>query len=340
MDYADQQKIRNQEKVNELKTELPECFGDFLDYLSDNRSYSSRSVLNYATDLSVFTCYLHTKFGAEQEITPAFLDTLTPDDIDKYISWLNCYTKDGRQHVNGERGKARKLSSLRSMYRYLMTKKGGKTNPAKLTDLPKQHRRNVVALEQEEIGDLLEGVRTGSALTESQQKYAEKSRYRDVAIITLLLHTGIRVSELVGIDLKDIDLKHGQIRVMRKGGNEDRIYINESVEAALTDYMRLERENGPYEANALFISRKGERLSVRSVERIVKKYAVGSVPLKKISPHKLRSSFATVLYKQTGDINLVKDSLNHANLATVNRYVQSSDKSKQKAAKIMQETIE
>ena len=159
---------------------------------------------------------------------------------------------------------------------------------------------------------------------------------RDVAILTLLLHTGIRVSEMVGIDLQDIDWNERRIKIFRKGRKEQYVYFNEPVHEALEDYIENERKVASEDMNALFISRKGQRISVRAVERLVKKYTASAVPMKRITPHKLRSTFATNLYEETGDIYVTSDALGHSSLETVKKYTNLHDERRRKAAEAIE----
>ena len=156
---------------------------------------------------------------------------------------------------------------------------------------------------------------------------------RDVAILTLLLNTGIRVSEMVGIDLQDIDWNEKRIKIFRKGRKEQYVYFNAPVEEALKDYIDYERKTSSEDLNALFISRKGQRISVRAVERLVKKYTASVVPMKRITPHKLRSTYATNLYNETGDIYLVADVLGHTSVDTTRKhYADMTDARRRMAA--------
>ena len=158
------------------------------------------------------------------------------------------------------------------------------------------------------------------------------------AIITLLLGTGIRVSECVGLDKNNIDFKNNGILIKRKGGYEDIVYFGEEVHKALTDYMN-EREHIMPESgheNALFLSLQNKRISVRSVELLVKKYAKTVTSLKKITPHKLRSTYGTTLYQETGDIYLVADVLGHKDVNTTKKhYAAQNEERKRYAATVV-----
>jgi site-specific recombinase XerD len=183
---------------------------------------------------------------------------------------------------------------------------------------------------------VLQGAETGDSLTKTQFTFAKGSQMRDVAILTLLLNTGIRVSEMVGIDLQDIDWNEKRIKIFRKGRKEQYVYFNAPVEEALQDYIDYERKTSSEDLNALFISRKGQRISVRAVERLVKKYTASVVPMKRITPHKLRSTFATNLYEETGDIYVTSEALGHSSLETVKKYTNLHDERRRRAAEAIE----
>ena len=177
---------------------------------------------------------------------------------------------------------------------------------------------------------MLDNIESGEGLTVTQNKYHEKTSVRDLAIVTLLLGTGIRVSECVGIDLNDIDFKTNGIKIHRKGGDE--------TEAALKNYLaereKIEAADG--HKNAFFLSIQKKRISVRAVELLVKKYASLVTTMKKITPHKLRSTYGTSLYRETGDIYLVADVLGHKDVNTTKKhYAAIEEDRRRKAANIV-----
>ncbi len=154
--------------------------------------------------------------------------------------------------------------------------------------------------------------------------------------MTLMLGTGVRVSECVGLDLQDIDLANDRIKVIRKGGYESFVYFGDEVKEALLPY--LEQRNSIQDIvkgheNALFLSDRKQRLSVRSVEILVKKYAQTVTTLKKITPHKLRSTYGTALYRQTNDIYLVADVLGHKDVNTTKKHYAAMDEEHRRQAR-------
>ena len=183
---------------------------------------------------------------------------------------------------------------------------------------------------------MLELAATGDNLTAHQQGYHRRTVKRDYALLSLFLGTGVRVSECVGINISDIDLENNAFLVTRKGGNQVVLYYPPEVAEALAEYM-LEREQIealPGHEDALFLSLQRRRITQRAVQNLVKKYAAVAAPLKpRISPHKLRSTFATNLYNSTGDIYLVADVLGHSSVDTTRRhYADMTDARRRMAA--------
>ena len=202
--------------------------------------------------------------------------------------------------------------------------------------MPKLHEKAIIRLDTDEVSSLLDYVEHGGdELTGQRKLYYEKTKNRDLAIITLLLGTGIRVSECVGLDLQDIDFKNNGIKVTRKGGNEMIVYFGEEVEHALKQYIYTTRKSTVPLAgheNALFLSTQKKRMGVQAVENMVKKYAHEVTPNKKITPHKLRSTYGTALYKETGDIYLVADVLGHKDVNTTKKHYAAIDENRRRQA--------
>jgi site-specific recombinase XerD len=271
-----------------------------------------------------------------KEIPLDFLNTLRVVDIEEYMEYLKYRFNDRNQEVtNKERGIMRKISSLKSFYNYYYRNERLQNNPAALIQLPKLHEKEIIRLDVDEVALLLDEVEKGESLTEKQKAYHEKTKIRDLALLTLLLGTGIRVSECVGLDLNDIDFKNGGIRIHRKGGKEVTVYFGTEVEDALLDYLEERNQMIAEEGseNALFLSMQKKRIAVRSVENLVKKYSRLVTPLKKITPHKLRSTYGTSLYKETGDIYLVADVLGHSDVNTTKKHYAALEDERRRSAR-------
>ncbi|MDR2520328.1 MAG: tyrosine-type recombinase/integrase, partial [Eubacteriaceae bacterium] len=164
----------------------------------------------------------------------------------------------------------------------------------------------------------------------------DKNAKRDLAIITLLLSTGIRISELVGLNRADFDFSNGSFSVMRKGGNQAILYLPAEASESLSDYLQTERSQisaaREEDEDAAFLSLQRKRMAVSSIEKMVKKYSYPVVPLKNISPHKFRSTYGTNLYKETGDIYLVADVLGHKDINTTKKHYAAIDEDRRKLA--------
>lgn len=335
--YHDRLNIENAVKLRSLLEELPRFCKDF--FRGIENTTSSRTRIAYAYDLGVFFEFLANNNPAFKN-TPItslkvdILDELTPLDIEEYLEYLNYYRSDGKEYINRENSKKRKLASLRSLYNYFYKKQIIKTNPPSLVSIPKIHEKEIVRLEPNEVAQLLDEIENPENLTKAQRKFHAKTKTRDLALMTLLLGTGIRVSECVGLDIDDVDFNNNGIKIRRKGGIEVVVYFGDEVREALLDYMEERKKLIPEEghSNALFLSLQMKRLSVRSVENLVKKYASGVTKLKNITPHKLRSTYGTNLYRETGDIYLVADVLGHKDVNTTKKHYAAIEDSRRRSA--------
>ncbi|MFI3229659.1 MAG: tyrosine-type recombinase/integrase [Bacillota bacterium] len=305
---------------------------------------SALTRLNYASDFCVFFHYLTTKCSAfkGKEVELLVLEDLnavTARDIEYYLAYLSYYKMGDKVFKNKERAKARKLSAVRSLFKYLYNKDLINENVTSKVATPKLHDKEIIRLDSDEVQTMLNNVESAKKFASARQDaYNLHTRSRDIAIVTLLLGTGIRVSECVGLNVTDINLKDNSFLVTRKGGNQSILYFNHEVSEAIADYLpdRKERLNRQeiLDEQALFISLQNKRISVRAVENLVKKYARTATPLKTISPHKLRSTFGTDLYKNTKDIYVVAEVLGHKDVNTTKKhYAAISEDIKRAASK-------
>lgn len=315
----------NMRKLNEMLGELPPFCSVFFIGIQDTTTPLTR--LNYAVDLKLFFNYLvtyETQFYNRQiqSISIADIDEIDAQLIERFMSYISYYDKDdGTVFTNGERGKLRKLSSLRAFFKYFFNKDMLKANIASKVRSPKLHEKPIIRLEENETAELMYSCDTLSGFSEHQRKYNENFKTRDNAIISLFLTTGIRVSECVGLNVDDINFNLNSFRVTRKGGNQVILYFGEETAEILKNYL-LYRETlqMPKEEQALFVSSQKKRMSVRSMEYLVKKYAKIATPLKKITPHKLRSTYGTNLYRETKDIYIVAEVLGHKDVNTTKKH--------------------
>lgn len=337
--YYQQKDIENIKKLREMMKELPPFCTEFFRGIEPRTS--TRTRIAYAYDLSVFFDFLKKEnpvfakmermdFKLEQ------LDQITVTDLEEYMEYLKYrFNEQNHEIMNQERGIMRKISSLKSFYNYFFRTEKLTTNPAALVRLPKLHDKEIIRLDVDEVALLLDAVEQGEGLTEKQKAFHKRTRLRDLALLTLLLGTGIRVSECVGLDINDVDFKNGGIHIHRKGGKEVTVYFGSEVENALQDYLDERFGIIPEEGSeqALFLSMQRKRMNVRSVENLVKKYARIVTPLKKITPHKLRSTYGTNLYRETGDIYLVADVLGHSDVNTTKKHYAALEDERRRSAR-------
>ncbi|MDD6346411.1 MAG: tyrosine-type recombinase/integrase [Lachnospiraceae bacterium] len=333
-------------KLREVLATLPPFVRDY--FRAIDASTSPKTRLSYAYDIRIFFQFLRRAnplYAAYdlRDFTLEDIDRVNARDIEEYMEFLKVYVPgdseasegQNKPYTNGERGLKRKISSLRSFYAYYYRQQMITTNPTVLVDMPKVHERTIVRLEADEVAALLDHVEhAGDTLTGQARAYFQKTKERDLALITLLLGTGIRVSECVGLDIEDVDFRNNGIRITRKGGNEAIVYFGEEVEKALRAYLEIRSGITPVPGHehALFYSTQKKRLTVRAVENLVEKYASSVTTAKKITPHKLRSTYGTALYRETGDIYLVADVLGHKDVNTTRRHYAAMDDERRRRA--------
>ncbi len=335
--YSEQQDQKNILKMREVLKTLPPFLKQYFRGIADRAS--ARTQLAYAYDLHVFFEFLHENNPAlgKMEITEFPLDILnriTKEDIEEFMEYTTLYEKEGKTVTNGERGKARKLSAVRSMYRYFYCSELIDRDVSALVRTPKMHEKAIIRMEADEVAILLDQVEAGTSLTRSQLKFHEKTKVRDSAILTLMLGTGIRVSECVGLDLGDVNFRENALKVHRKGGYDAIVYFGDEVYRALSAYMDERSMQIPADGheNALFLSLQNKRITVRAVEKMVKKYTALVTTMKKITPHKLRSTYGTSLYRETGDIYLVADVLGHKDVNTTRKHYAAIEEDRRRSA--------
>ncbi len=345
MNFQDQKKLDYTKRLRMILSELPDFCGYYFRAAESTTGILTR--YGYAVDLRSFFQYLvsgEIDVFSNKELksfTLSDLNQVRPVHIEMFMEHISFYSvsHEDQQDIvrsNQERSKARKLAAIRSFFRYYYKQEMIENNVAALVDTPKLHEKAIIRLDVNEVADLLNTVEQGSGLSDNQKKFHEHTSVRDTAILTLFLGTGIRISELVGIDLKDIDFEQNQFVVTRKGGNQDRLAFGPEVREALIAYLDERQEVTPLPGheNALFLSLQKKRITARAVENLVKKYAKVSTPLKKITPHKLRSTYGTILYQESGDIYLVADVLGHKDVNTTRKhYAAISEDRKRTAAK-------
>lgn len=354
--YREQVDAQRIIQIREILKELPQACGDFIRSIAVTTGTFTR--LAYAIDMRTFFTFLQRERVAFADtplthLTDQQIGTVTQSDLTAYIEYLTYYFKEQdsdddtplKPLVNHELAIKRKLSAIRSFYEFLFKNQRISANVTTLVSLPKIHEKPIIRLSQEEMTRMLEQSATGEGLSERQKAYQKLTAKRDFALISLFLGTGIRVSECVGLNISDVDLENNAFLVTRKGGNQVVLYFPPEVATALADYLDERREIKPLAGHedALFLSLQKRRITQRAVQNLVKKYAAVAAPLKpKISPHKLRSTFATNLYQETGDIYLVADVLGHSSVDTTRKhYAEMTDRRRRMAAeRVMLPTLE
>lgn len=276
---------------------------DFIRYLEVERNASFNTRLSYLRDLREFETFLNAT-GVAFDVK-----TIKEPDITAFVYRLF------RDHKKATI--ARKLSSIRSFFRFLSRKGIVEANPAELVPTPKVEKYLPPVLTGEEAG----------LLVEAPKKTDSPAALRDLAMLEVLYSSGIRVSELIGIDIKDVDLEAGTIKVLGKGNKERIAYLGDYAKDSLKRYMDKERQAAGADS-PLFAGRNGQgRVAVRTVQRLVGKYAVASGIDKTPTPHALRHSFATHLLDAGVDLRSIQEMLGHSKLSTTQRYTRVSIKS-------------
>lgn len=338
-------------KYRNLCAQLPPYAKSFLQSKELITKYST--LIAYSYDLITFFEFLQRnnpslKNVDLKDISTDILDNLTDEDILEYQRYLRLsVTQDGDNvdKINNEnKAIARKMTPVRGLFDSLVRKQYIQKNVAKLVPMPKIKDPKVIkrldnSPENNEIVKLLSGLNDLKSLpiTDKQRVFMEKTWYRDKAILNLLLGTGIRVSECQGLDTEDIEFSMRCLNIKRKGGFYDRVYFNDTVKEHLEEYLSNEHDkylsDSTPEADkkALFLSNKGNRMSVDALERLVEKYTL-LILGKRFSPHKLRATYGTVLYQKTGDIRLTADVLGHSSVTTTSKhYAAQTEQNKRKA---------
>ena len=339
LSYHEQEDIENTKRIRGILKELPPFCTDFFRGIEPRTS--ARTRLAYAYDLKTFFDFLkqaspELKSKKLRDLPLSLLDEIKLMDLEEYMEYLKCYSTEKREDlINTERGIMRKVSTVKSFYNYFYRTERIQNNPASLLQLPKIHEKEIIRLDVDEVARFLDEVEDGECLTEKQKAYHAKTKLRDLAMMTLLLGTGLRVSECVGLNINDVDFRNGGLRIHRKGGKEVIVYFGAEVEYALQDYLSEREHIVPEEGSeeALFLSMQRKRINVRSVEKMVKKYAQLVTPLKKITPHKLRSTYGTNLYRETGDIYLVADVLGHSDVNTTKKHYAALEDERRRSAR-------
>jgi integrase/recombinase XerC len=282
---------------------MEQLIQNFREYLGSERNYSKHTVKAYITDIGEFLRVIKEKKLVGENAGAIDFEKLDETPVRAYISWL--YTRNSRSSIS------RKLASVRTFFEFLIRKGALKNNLAKLVPTPRGEKRLPTFLTVDEVVKLLSIEGSGALIS------------RDIAVLELLYSSGLRVSELVGINLNDIDLKNLTVKVLGKGNKERIVPVGSKAAHALDEYLRERLGMNPG-GDHLFVNTRGDRLNVRSVDRIIRKYALLAGIPKNVSPHVLRHTFATHLLGGGADLRAIQEMLGHKSLSTTQRYTHTS----------------
>ena len=334
-DYYKDREANCLDKIEILCEDLPKMTREFIYGIAEYTSPLTR--LNYVYDLRIFFDFM-VKFVCNDKNIKNLdfidLERLEISDFEAFLAYLSRYKINGKIESCNERAKSRKLATVRTFYKHFYNKNKIKTNTASKIPLPKKHDKEIIRLDVNEVVRIINLAENGENLSTRQRAYHKNTKIRDVAILTLFLGTGIRNSELVGLNVDDISFEEMSFAVTRKGGNRTILYFTDEVGEALFNWIEFRKtiKELPDNEHALFLSLQNKRISVRTIQELVKKYAKVITPLKKITPHKLRSTFGTNLYRETQDIYMVADYLGHSDVNTTKKHYAAISEDLRRAA--------
>lgn len=325
MGSRQQTDLQYQDKTKQALSKLPDYVKTYIRAI--HYTAAPRTCYEYVKDIAQYMQWVESITH-----TPITLDILaaqTRQDFEEYLEHLEHYVSpSGQQRTNSRTSLKRKVASLRKFFAWLFSEEYIPSDETRKLQLPKIAKKEIIYLDNQEITTLLDNVETGSQLTGKQIAHHKRQSIRDMAIITLMLSTGIRVSECTELDVQDIDMNNKCIHITRKGGTQTSVYFSDEIVPYLQAYYdnRINRQDVPSTEKAFFLSSRKTRCNQRTIEILVQKYALSAIPGKHITPHKLRSTFATQLYQTTGDIYLVAETLGHHDVTTTkNHYAQITD---------------
>ena len=347
-DYKKEKNFKIREKADKIIDTLPDYVHDY--FMEREIRLSAMSIYSYAGQLNTFFNYIHSRLSHLRrkdicDITLDDLDRINDRDIAAFMHYLRNYRvqrPDGsyKYFECGPTTVQHYTVTLNTFWKYLHVRGMVSSNPIELIIRARLPKKEVIYLDNEEKGELLDTVETGAKLTRRQTKFYQRNAKRDMAIIHIFLSTGIRVSELVGMDIGDINFKKHSIDVYRKGGNFDKVYFSDYAEEVLKTYLDCRDKYRPDKNEmAVFLNREGKRMSVRSVELMVKKYVSAAIPSQasRITPHKLRSTYAETMLKATGgDIEKVQKLMGHSSITSTTHYVSSTEAEKEAVRNLTQ----
>lgn len=336
MKYKDEKENAARLKADVISKEMPPFVREF--FMAEENHLSGMTLYSYATQLKGFFDFLRESnpYFASKDMRMISVDDmamLTDADISEFLHDLRMPKKrnsNAGESICSESTIRHYMVSMNRLFTYLVSRKYIRSNPVELIKRGRVKKKEIIYLESDEKQELLSAVESGDKLPQNMRKFHDlRTSKRDTAICTLFLDTGIRVSELVGMNINDINFSKHSISVFRKGGNFDTVYMSDMAEGIIDDYLQNGRPSyKPSEKEeAVFLNRSGNRISVRSVEKLIKKYMLSAVPDKadRITPHKLRTTFAENMLLKTGDVEKVQKLMGHSSISSTMHYVTSTE---------------
>ena len=349
-DYKETQKAIFVDKTLDLLEELPEFCGAFYD--KKQLRLAPKTQYDYATKMKMFLHFLKENYEqldgiAIRDITPTDLKWVDSQIVANFITYIRSRTARSNSIAKNKVSTADNyIACVSAYFSFLVKQKQLTENPFLGIDREKKKQKKIVYIEEKDQGNFLNTVTTGHGLSNRKKMFYDKTQMRDICMVQLLMDTGIRLSELVGLDITDVDLDGYALHVQRKSDKAGTVYFSGETKEILEAYLitREDFEPNPNE-KALFLSsvgkNRGYRISGRTIERRVKEFALAAgIPnAAQITPHRLRSTYAMDMLRYTGSLALVQAQLGHEHISTTQIYAQSEETKKYEAREVRSKNI-
>ena len=317
---------KNMAEVDRVLKDYPQIFKKYINGLSKKTSYTKKA---YAYYLRNFIEYLKNNSDINIKNNKNFSKIL-PMDINEYMNYIGV-------KENGEEKSATylvaNLAAINGFFKFLLANGIIDKNPCDTIESPKDNKEHeIVTIDEDDLDIIIDNIYNGVG-SEKARSTQEKWINRDIALVTLGMTTGLRVSAICGIDVGDINFEEGYISVTEKGNKQRKIYIGTRTKVTLKKWIKDRSKMTNRKEKALFICQTGTRISCRAVQNRFKQITEGTG--KRITPHKMRATCATTLYEKTGDIYMVQRQLGHKNIENTKRYAKISVEKEREAASIL-----
>lgn len=312
---------RNIETIKSIEKKYPSILSKYINSLSRKTTYTK---MVYARYVGHFLDYMK-----EIDLSEKY-NEIKPMDIDSYMETIR-YDKEGNENSGTYR--AAQYAAINGFFKFLQKNGMVDINPCATTEIPKdKNEHQITVITEKDLDKIIKNIEEGTG-SDKAKATQEKWINRDIALVTLGITTGLRVSAIVGIDIDDINMNENSIMVTEKGDIKKKVYFGHKTKKALKNWMFDRKYMVDNKEKALFICQGNHRMSVRAVQNRFKEITKGTG--KTITPHKMRATCATRLYEQTGDIYLVQEQLGHKNIENTKRYAKVSDSKLRAAANIL-----